>query len=645
MKNSIYKADADNASAGAAKASALTSSQRAAVSHGDGPALILAGPGSGKTLVITHRILYLIRQRHVPPEDILVITFSRAAAGQMRSRFRALAGEEISGRVSFGTFHAVFFQILRLSWHYRASDLLRDEERYAILEHLLNRSGFAWNQDTEFLSGIASEISMLKNERIDPSCFYSSICPDDVFRQIYQGYRDWLEREHRLDFDDLLLKCFELFDGYPQILKKWQERFRYILTDEFQDINSLQYQVLRMLAMPENHLFAVGDDDQSIYRFRGAKPSIMLNFPKDYPGAAVYVLEENFRCAPVITLLARKVIEENRQRYEKQIRPAENLSREKPGQVVLHGFSDLWSEGKTLAEEILAEESRGTPPDQIAVLSRTKSECGYFAEVLMRYGIAFRLRDGLPSLADHWITKDLTAYLRLASGERRRSDFFRIMNRPLRYLSRSCTEGETFSFDHIRSYYQAQDWMAERAGQLEDDLLQMEGMAPYAAVNYIRKAVGYEDWLTDYAREKGIRPEQLLQVLDELQESAGLYRTWEEWTEGMKKSRSRRQESSEEGVILSTLHASKGLEFDTVFLPDLNEGILPYRKARLEEDLEEERRLFYVGMTRARYRLFLWYLHERNGKSQMPSSFLRPIAEEPAGTKTGSIEQRFLQNR
>ena len=625
--------DAPGASGGAADA-ALTLSQRAAVSHGDGPALILAGPGSGKTLVITHRIRYLIREMKVPPEDILVITFSRAAADEMRSRFRNLPAEDCfgpdpEGKVSFGTFHAVFFQILRLSWHYRTSDLLREEERFAVLEHLLNRSGYAWNQDSEILSGISSEISMLKNERIDPEFFYSSICPDRVFRFVFEGYRQWLEKEHRLDFDDLLLKCHELLSSYPAILAKWQQRFKYILTDEFQDINSLQYQVLRMLAAPQNQLFAVGDDDQSIYRFRGAKPSIMLGFTKDYPAASVYVLEENFRCAPVITSSALKVIGENRKRFPKQIRPVRKNPRNEKERVVIHGFQDLGDEGKALAEEILRELKAGTAPEQIAVLSRTKSACGYFAEVLMRYGIDFSIRDVMPSLADHWITRDLTAYLRLATGERLRSDFLRIMNRPLRYLSRSCTEeGETFSFDHIRSYYQAQDWMAERADLMEKHLIRMSELAPYAAVNYIRSAVGYEAWIEDYAREKGIRSEELIRVLDELQESASLYRTWEEWIRGMEESRSRIRKDTREGVVLSTLHASKGLEFDTVFLPDLNEGVLPYRKARLEEDLEEERRLFYVGMTRARYRLFLWYLHGRNGKRQIPSSFLKPLVTD-----------------
>ena len=271
--------------------------QRTALEHRDGPMMVLAGPGSGKTTVITHRIRRLL-EAGVDPSGILVITFTKAAATEMKERFLRLAREEdgkrkMTGttsleaagtRVSFGTFHSVFYHILKWAYRFPAGNVISGEEKRRYFKAFLDESEMEVEDEAEFISSIINEISYVKGERLDLKYYYSQNCPEEWFKKLYDGYDEMLKRTGKIDFDDMLVMCHELFTERKDILAAWQKKFRYILVDEFQDINLLQYQVVRMLALPENNLFIVGDDDQSIYRFRGAKPEIMLGFEKDFPG-------------------------------------------------------------------------------------------------------------------------------------------------------------------------------------------------------------------------------------------------------------------------------------------------------------------------------------------------------------------------
>ena len=256
--------------------------QQIAIDHVDGPMMVLAGPGAGKTTVITHRVKKLIEKEGVNPAQILVVTFSKAAAVEMRERFEKITG----GRrlpVRFGTFHSLFFQVLRNAYHYEAKDILSQRLKYRFLEEALMETEYDDIEDrSEFLEEIEKEISRIKGEGIEVENYYSASCPEAIFRQIYEGYQSRVQKNHYLDFDDMVCYTYELFRARPDILAGWQKRFRYILIDEFQDINRLQYATIQMLAQPENNLFIVGDDDQSIYGFRGARPDIMLSFPKQY---------------------------------------------------------------------------------------------------------------------------------------------------------------------------------------------------------------------------------------------------------------------------------------------------------------------------------------------------------------------------
>ena len=259
-------------------------SQQRAIAHLSGPMMVLAGPGSGKTSVIVERTSYMISEGKIPPSSVLVVTFSRAAAKEMKERFLTFTEQQYTP-VTFGTFHGVFYGILKHAYGFTAANILSEEEKSGILKELTLNYGGELAEEGDFTEEIAKEISVVKGNRISLEHYYSSCCPDEVFRQIYQGYRQICQEKRKLDFDDMLLYCYELFDKRKDILAAWQNKFQYILVDEFQDINQLQYDIVRMLALPRNNLFIVGDDDQSIYHFRGARPEIMLNFTRDYPEA------------------------------------------------------------------------------------------------------------------------------------------------------------------------------------------------------------------------------------------------------------------------------------------------------------------------------------------------------------------------
>ena len=297
--------------------------QSAAVSHKDGPMMVLAGPGSGKTTVVTHRVQSLIEKHGVNPSSILVITFTRAAAREMKERFeRLMEGRPMRGQVSFGTFHSVFFRILKLAYQYDASDIIREDQKLRLIRELTAKEQLEPEDENELISSLISEISAVKGEQIDLEHYYAKSCSGDSFRRIYRGYEEQLQRAHKIDFDDMLVMCWDLFRKRPDILSAWQKKYEYILVDEFQDINRLQYQIVRMLAAPSDNLFIVGDDDQSIYRFRGAKPEIMLGFERDYPKAARVLLDVNYRSTREIVEASLRLIEHNEKRFKKSLKTA-----------------------------------------------------------------------------------------------------------------------------------------------------------------------------------------------------------------------------------------------------------------------------------------------------------------------------------
>lgn len=640
--------------------------QMTALEHRDGPMMVLAGPGSGKTTVITHRIKRLL-EAGVDPSGILVITFTKAAATEMKERFLRLAREEdekrkqaeqraggsrtgaekpffgtadpgprrreacgtsleaAGSRVSFGTFHSVFYHILKWAYRFPVGNVISGEEKRQYFKKFLDESEMEVEDEAEFISSIINEISYVKGERLDLKYYYSQNCPEEWFKKLYDGYDEMLKTTGKIDFDDMLVMCHELFTERKDILAAWQKKFKYILVDEFQDINLLQYQVVRMLALPENNLFIVGDDDQSIYRFRGAKPEIMLGFEKDFPGTKRVLLGTNYRSTKEIVETSLRLIEHNKVRFEKKLEPFRGSGRP----VDFRVFDNPGHEMDTVAQSIRAYHDAGYQWSEIAVLFRTGANSGLMAERLMGYNIPFKLRDVIPNLYSHWIAKDLFAYMEIAAGSRKRSDFYRIMNRPNRYFSRDAFDTPIVSFDRLKSFYQDRDWMEERICDLEADLRAMAPLKPVAAVNYIRKAIGYDDYLRSYAEFRRMKPEELFETADKLAESAAEFVTFVEWKEHaaryeeeLKKQNQEEREETKDRVTLSTMHSAKGLEYPVVFVVDANEGIVPHHKAGLPADIEEERRLFYVALTRAKDRLHVAAVKERYHRKTDVSRFV-----------------------
>ncbi|MCD8096547.1 MAG: ATP-dependent helicase [Lachnospiraceae bacterium] len=612
----------------------FSDAQNRAIRHVQGPALVLAGPGSGKTTVVTNRVQYLVRDCRISPSSILVITFTKAAATEMKERFGRLMEKSGDaprgyGNVFFGTFHAVFFTILKLSYGFTAGNILREEARYQYLKESVERQKLELDDENEFLAGISAEISLIKNERIPIGNYFSKNCAEEIFRKIYAEYEECKKRARLLDFDDMLTYTWELLSKRADILAAWQQKYQYILVDEFQDINCIQYDILKLLALPQNNLFIVGDDDQSIYRFRGADPSIMLNFPKDYPEAVQILLNDNFRSTRQIVEAAGRVVRWNKERFPKEI-----TARGSDGQTVrILSFPDQQQECLYILKEIQDWKRAGKNLTDAAVIFRTNTQPRLLVQKLLEYNVPFRMRDTMPNLFEHWIAKNLFCYIRLAMGSELRRDLLPVLNRPKRYLNRECLPGERIDWELMLEYYEDKDYVCDRIERLRYDIRMLGRMGPYAAVNYIRHVVGYEEYLREYARFRRMNAEDLIEVLNELQESTKGYRTYSEWFEYMEKYKQqmeetrRRQQEVKDGVHLTTMHSSKGLEYEKVWILDAAEGVTPYKKAVLDADMEEERRMFYVAMTRAKRELTICWSKKQGSHEARMSRFVEEMED------------------
>ena len=597
--------------------------QAQAIQHTDGPCLVLAGPGSGKTLTIVNRVKYLIEKQKVRPEEILVVTFTRFAAAEMKSRLCLVMGKR-DLPVTVGTFHGIYYGILKWAYRMNQENILSETEKYQILRGVINKERMEIFDEEDFIQDIVAEIGKVKNNRIPLEEFVSEKCSADAFRNIYRTYQRHSKELKKIDFDDMLVLCYELFRSRPDVLAQWQKKFRYVLIDEFQDINRIQYDVIRMLAQPENNLFVVGDDDQAIYGFRGADSELMLGFGKDFPDAKQILLGMNYRSTANIVQNSLKLIENNVERYSKKL----EANREGGSCLHIQEVKDPVEEAEYVLEEIQKCKENGIKEEEIAILFRVHTDARAVVEAMVERKIPFQMKEHLPNIYEHFIAKDIMAYFRLATGKRRRQDFLQVMNRPKRYLGRDSVSGSQVSFEDMRKFYCDKDWMIDRIDQFEWDVKMLMKMAPYAAIQYIRKRIGYDDFLKEYAFTHQINRSDLNEVLAEIEEAAKAFSSVEEWfahveeyTETLKVKEKERNRPRP-GVRLMTIHASKGLEFKQVFLIAANEGRIPYQKAKTDKEIEEERRLFYVAMTRAKDFLKICYVKIKNGKEVTPSRFV-----------------------
>ena len=606
-------------------------SQKTAINHFNGPALILAGPGSGKTFTITMRTKHLIDNYHVKPENILVVTFTKAAANEMKERFlRLMDGKKCA--VTFGTFHSIFFTIIKYAYNYTVKDVLSEEEKRSIVRKLLELYDAMEDDENELTESVITEISRVKSDGIDIGNYYSKCLGDDTFRKIFSDYERYIRQRNKIDFDDMLVMCYELLSKRKDILSAWQKKFRYILIDEFQDINLIQYRVLRLLASPENNIFAVGDDDQSIYGFRGARPEIMKQFERDYKDMLKVVLDVNYRSKNEIIEASGRLISHNSERFAKAVK-GENGN---GGIVNIRCYENTAKENEAIIEEIRRYVAMGGDYRDIAIIYRTNMIPRALIEKAMEYNIPFVAKDIIPNIYEHFIFRHIKAYIDIALGSTKRSDYLAIINRPKRYISRDCIDRPEMSIERLRALYDDKRWVLDRLDKLEEDLKFLVDMNPFAAINYIRRSVGYDDYIREYAEYKKINVEELFDIIAQIQEASRDFNDYGEWFAHIEEYTRRIKEENDRNtfrenkdcVTFSTMHSAKGLEYDVVYIIDANEGITPHNKSVLDTDIEEERRMFYVAMTRAKRVLNISSAKERFNKKQEVSRFVREIEDK-----------------
>ncbi len=599
----------------------MSDEQKRAVMFGKGVMELIAGPGSGKTFVLTNRIRMLIEVYGIRPESILVITFTRAAAVEMSTRFYRLMGGE-RPPVVFGTFHSVFYQILRTSPDMKKCTLISEHEKMNVITEMLRQAEAAnVAEDIDQVAAVAGAVSRIKNDGILPwnddgeNRQYSEISdmlPGDKLRKVYDGYNAYLYDNAKLDFDDMILRCRMKLECDLNLLKSWQNRFEYILIDEFQDICLLQYQVIKLLAAPQDNIFAVGDDDQSIYGFRGARPDIMKTLVYDYRSAERLTLSTNYRSSSVIAESAGIVISENKDRIAKDIKASH------AGGVPVR-FISCKSRDEILRS--LTDVLRKEDTDKCAVLCRKNRECHEMAEYLIRNGIDVQIRERIRGTIDDAMVNDMMNYLEFIYGQRSRNILFKIMNRPVRYIKRDSVSSEAAEMSDIVRNYDGNPRMQESIRRFFGDMDKMKKMRPFLAVNYIRKVEGYDKWSYE-----GLTSEQKMDYIkraDAFQQKAkelGSFDRIKEYMDLCRKNAEKKADSTDgKGVKVMTYHGSKGLEFDSVFLPFLNEGEIPPKQSNTIEAIEEERRMFYVALTRAENRLTMLYAES---SQDTPSRFI-----------------------
>lgn len=611
-------------------------SQQQAIAHLSGPAMVIAGPGSGKTFTIVKRILYLICHHHVPPENILVITYTKAAVSEMKERFEKAYvsadsavgadglpfGGEGRAAVSFGTFHSICYHILRQSGIVRENSLIKESDKRKLMQVILKTMGLGAKSDYDAVTELVNEISRRKNLSQSARSAHFS---EEELAALSKEYDRYLREQGLIDFDDMILRCLELLSSNKKCLDRYQKLFSYLLVDEFQDINPPQYEILKLLAHPQNNLFVVGDDDQAIYGFRGATPGIMQLFSQDFEQARQIMLTENYRCGADIVGLAGEMIAQNKERFLKEFYPV------KPkGRVIFTCFDSHREEEKGIAE-VLSSLSEGELSDT-AIILRTNREAALYAGYLKQAHIAVRGNsiigiDRKEDIFHGFIMQDALAFLSYLYEGKKRSDFICFMNKPNRFLTRMALSEEVVSIKALEQYYGKNPEMLGKIRTLFRQLQIAEGLSPSLAVSFFRKTLGYNEYLRSRAGDES-EYQHLCGLADKVQQCLCAYKKGMSVNEFVARRVSEEEKNhapeirEESGIHILTMHGSKGLEFDRVFLPDLNEGIIPGRDCLTLRDLEEERRLLYVAITRAKKELYLYCSRERGRK---PSRFLEGL--------------------
>lgn len=660
----------------------LNRGQSDAVMHTDGPCVVIAPPGSGKTKVLTLRIGALIKRHGVAPKHILVVTFTRSAAEQMRDRFLQNCGKQDT-EVTFGTFHAVFFRILKESLQMGAKldgygmgqplKILSEKEKKQILTAIVNQTESRRAQFPD-LEQVSAYISRRKNHmeaeacrKPEPAAIGAGTGMDGEHAaaeagtdtdeeaaadEIWKEYCEACRELGGLDFEDITGLCGRLLrDGRNAgILAYWRDRCRYLLVDEFQDVSPIQFSILRLIAAPRNHLFMVGDEDQSIYGFRGSDTKLMLALPSYYPEIRTCYLTVNYRSGRKIVTAAKHLIMHNKLRYDKEI-TAGNAA---DGIVRITVCPEKRTQMHTICEAL-----RRVPENETAaVIVRTNAQAAETERFFGQAGIRIAAAHGhrTKNVYVHPVAKDVLAYLTLAIGvshtrsgaenagvpsapicmeiarsasaQENLEAMLRVINKPYRAVSRHAVIESGGSVEALARFYEGNEKMRKTLLLFSEQLRCLACLPPFAALAYLCRGIGYERALPEETLRGGEARQEALTVISALNREAKEMRDHKEWLRAAADGRilpMQAGEASESPIRVLTMHACKGLEFDHVVLPGLNEGVIPHKKAFLPEEIEEERRLLYVAMTRARKTLLMTCVHKQGDQKFQMSRFIRDL--------------------
>ncbi len=603
----------------------LSDDQLKAACYDGGNLLLVAGPGSGKTHTMTARILFLTEKKHVDPSKILVITFTRDAALSMRNRYISNCGAV--SPVSFGTFHSVFYHMITDHMKPDVPKLVFDKNKRSVAMSCVKR--FIQDidsEDAERLTGrFLSAVSFYKNTLdLEAVRKRTDRLIGDNFTDMFRYYEAARKKGSMMDFDDMVYDLGSLLKNDACFSRKWKGRFDHILIDEFQDINPVQFDNVKALCGKKTRVFAVGDDDQSIYGFRGSDPHCIKRYIGEM-NPDVYHLGTNYRSGEEIVRSSLLVIKDNKNRLEKDLRSGRGDIK---GELIIKGFEGRHEEYETIAASSADKNSTR------AVLFRTNPGMQGFASYLSSKNIPFRIRENFTGIFDHYIMEDIFAYLRVSINAGSREDLRRVVNTPERAIDRELlTECEDLDhlMDKIRTdpYTDGRMIKLKKLEVLKKDLEFMGRMTPNLAVRYLLGKVGYGKYLRRKAGTDKRKRDDQDAVVEKCLEIASLAETYEDLEilkEDYEKDIRRAVKNTDRNVLdLMTIHASKGLEFDKVFIPDCNEGNIPHGRMLDEETAEEERRVFYVGMTRAVSELHLYYISGSENSKYIPSRFLNPV--------------------
>lgn len=615
----------------------LSNEQKKAISHLKGPALVLAVPGAGKTTVLIHRTANLILNHNVAPESILSITFSRASAKDMEERFKRLYGDNTQIPVHFSTIHSFSYSLIReYAFKNRIRyTLIEDENNELNKFNLLKKIYFSVNKSQiteERLETLLNSIGYIKNMMITPDEFLNQNKIDiRNFKDIFTIYENYKKSNGLLDFDDMLTLCLDILMKDKHILNKYRNRFEYIQVDEGQDTSKIQMEIIKTIAYPKNNLFIVADDDQTIYSFRGAYPKGLLNFRKIYKDGKLFFMEKNYRSTENIVSVCNKFIKINKLRYDKNIIAENPLY--KPIKIVkVKSIIDQY-------EYIVGELKKHAEYSNTAILYRNNISSVGIIEYLERNSIPFYMKDIKLKFFNHWVMKDIFDFFLLSKDPTKIEYFKNIYFKMNGFISKKhlhyakAIQGKQSIFDSLLDIPGLNEFYRKNFLDLKLNFKKLSKMKPYEGIIHIEKALGYEDYLKENSIKFGYTFDSLKSILTYLKIISKPLNTTDELLLRLEYLNHAISQSTKikKGITLSTIHSAKGLEFDRVFMVDLIDGEFPpansideFNKGNIEL-LEEERRLFYVGMTRAKKDLFLITLDNKNEKKAKPSRFLTEL--------------------